>query len=249
MGFKIFAHLDNCVNFFIGFVTIFVIIGPSLVSSVIVFPQNQSFKNQSRLKPSLDEALVRAGGIQNASQLFELLGIDNGISGKSGPANFATQTVCEPEMTTVSVGEKSVDGNEYYFPDCVRVARCGGCCDIKGLMACTPTKVTQKSIKRAKIRIRRDVPPNQSVQTVQVDVHEECKCLCKVTEKHCDSSIHDYRPNECRCACKNSDNEIECYRMPNKMWDNSKCTCKCRNESHCPSGTVFSHSSCSCAAV
>lgn len=148
-------------------------------------------------------------------------------------------------MTTISVDETSSDGNEIYFPKCVRVPRCGGCCDISDRMHCVATKVSYKEVKRAKIRIRRSAVPAASSQSVKIEIHEECRCQCKVKQEECKADKHSYSSELCKCVCHNSQEEINCRSMaPKKVWDNDSCTCKCRQQTHCPSKTSFSHQEC-----
>lgn len=134
---------------------------------------------------SFDSALIRTAGLRNASEVFAALGIsgfsednDDAILGRR-KNNIAEQAVCEPELRTVEVGDQGVEAGEIFFPKCVRVLRCGGCCDISDRMACTPTKISYREVKRAKIRIRRSATPSATSQSIPIEVHEECRCMCK----------------------------------------------------------------------
>ncbi|XP_053201188.1 vascular endothelial growth factor A-like isoform X2 [Panonychus citri] len=208
------------------------LISGSIGSSPIVFPNSQRHPNAQN---SFDSALIRTAGLRNASRRKN---------------NIAEQAVCEPELRTVEVGDQGVEAGEIFFPKCVRVLRCGGCCDISDRMACTPTKISYREVKRAKIRIRRSATPSATSQSIPIEVHEECRCMCKVKEEHCNSSIHVYQKDLCKCACKNEQEFAACRNMaPLKTWENSECKCKCREVKHCPSGTVFSHDTCNCEAT
>lgn len=94
------------------------------------------------------------------------------------------------------------------------------------------------------IRIRRDTRQH-SQQTVQLEVHDECRCMCKVKADDCNPLTHRYREDLCNCECINSDQEQDCRSMgPDKFWDTESCMCKCRHQIHCSSGLRFSHDTC-----
>ncbi|XP_015787663.1 vascular endothelial growth factor A [Tetranychus urticae] len=218
-------------------------------SGAIVFPSAQRPQSQQN---SFDIALLRTAGLRNVSDIFAALGIheenEDPLAGRK-KTNYAEQAVCEPELRTVEVGDQRTESGEIFFPRCVRVLRCGGCCDISDRMACTPTKISHRDVKRAKIRLRRSTTPSASSQTIQVEVHDECRCMCKVKEEHCNPSLHVYQADLCKCACNNEQDAVACRNMaPAKSWDNNECKCKCRDVKHCPSGTEFSHDTCNCEA-
>ena len=223
--------------------------GSTGLSGPIVFPNSQRRPNAPN---SFDTALIRTAGLRNASEVFAALGIreDNAdpLLGRR-KTSYAEQAICEPELRTVEVGVKGGEVGEIFFPKCVRVLRCGGCCDISDRMACTPTKISYRDVKRAKIRIKRSPAISATSQTIQVEVHEECRCMCKVKEENCNPDIHVYQPELCKCTCNNQQDAIACRNMaPVKIWDNDQCKCKCRDVKHCPSGTEFSHDTCNCEA-
>lgn len=161
------------------------------------------------------------------------------------------QAGCKPTATLVNLdsGEYPIRG-AIYFPRCIRVQRCGGCCDMSGLMSCMPTNVTQQEVRRAKIRLRRslDDVPRARVQVIVVEVHEVCACRCLVQASDCLPGVHVYRPELCRCECDASSlgRQVACSREPNKFWNIGDCTCKCRDPRTCTTNHRFSEVDCKC---
>lgn len=66
------------------------------------------------------------------SAVLDRLGGDE----RSSKAIRAKQAMCMPEMQVVPVVENP-DPSETYFPSCVRIKRCGGCCNHE-LLSCQP---------------------------------------------------------------------------------------------------------------
>ena len=58
---------------------------------------------------------------------------------------FAEPAFCTPEMTTVPLNGSS-DPNVFIMPNCVRIERCGGCCN-HDLLECQPIELEMKKMK------------------------------------------------------------------------------------------------------
>ena len=58
---------------------------------------------------------------------------------------FAEPALCKPEMTTVPL-DTGTDPNVFIFPNCVRIERCGGCCNHE-LLQCEPIELEKKRMK------------------------------------------------------------------------------------------------------
>jgi len=198
------------------------------------------------MEDSLESILIRSSHIKSVNEFFDVFGV---ITSRVGGRSSAEQASCEPEVRTVELEVPESDKSSLFFPKCVRVARCGGCCGLSHLLECVPTKVSQKTLRRAQIRVKRSANgravSEASQNIIKLDVHEECKCQCKVQESDCNSFIHKYKPELCRCECLNTNDEIECRKLSKtKIWDASDCKCKCKQIKLCSTGLSFSHDTC-----
>lgn len=85
------------------------------------------------------------------------------------------------------------------------------------------------------------------METIDIEVHESCKCQCKVMESDCDDEKHIYRPELCSCMCSNIEEQNDCIaRGFSHIWDSKDCICRCRNRRHCSTGLVFNEDECDC---
>lgn len=58
---------------------------------------------------------------------------------------IAEPALCKPELTTVTINASS-DPNIFLFPNCVRIERCGGCCN-HDLLECQPKEIVMKQMR------------------------------------------------------------------------------------------------------
>lgn len=107
------------------------------------------------------------------------------------------------------------DPSIYYFPSCVLVKQCGGCCAHSGT-SCTPTDETEKvvTVKKTKY-VNSSKLQNLGDMTITIKEHNKCKCLCKKTEADC-NSLQRFIKNQCRCECVNKDEEQKCLEVRTK---------------------------------
>ncbi|XP_076065370.1 uncharacterized protein LOC143039362 isoform X2 [Oratosquilla oratoria] len=148
---------------------------------------------------------------------------------------------CTPRVVPVPVPIDMKHPEISYFPHCVAVKRCGGCCS-SNLLECIPTKTKKKKFKvmaidntsRSKYRVR------NTLVTKRIEMHMECTCACRERQEHC-KSYQKYDENNCRCYCPN---ETNC--PPGKIWDSNECSCRCQNEAKCTTGAEFDHQNCRC---
>lgn len=162
---------------------------------------------------------------------------------------IAEQAICKPRVQLLDL-----DNSDYtpigavYFPSCIQVRRCGGCCGLSGLMECKPTNVTYREVYRAKIKpSMHDQQSNGQLQVLSIEEHHACHCQCRVQSSDCMPLIHEYRKDLCRCECINSrEREAACLSYPWKRWNAADCTCNCLATRRCSSGFVFSHETCRC---
>lgn len=66
-------------------------------------------------------------------------------SGVETEVPYAEPALCKPELTTVSLNGSS-DPNIFIFPNCIRIERCGGCCN-HDLLECSPRDIEMKTFK------------------------------------------------------------------------------------------------------
>lgn len=76
---------------------------------------------------------------------------DDDVGGRRRSSQMASQAVCSPELRTIELNDTGNESNVIFFPKCVRVNRCGGCCGTH-FMECVPTKISFQSVRRAQIR-------------------------------------------------------------------------------------------------
>ncbi|KAF2364904.1 PDGF/VEGF domain [Trinorchestia longiramus] len=196
--------------------------------------------------------------------------------GGSGDDGLSVPTLanCSLENQTVRL-KIEPQLNVIFFPMCVRLPRCSGCCT-GPLLKCRPTDVKPVQLKILKLeqngvepqgraalapttsvtsRRRRPKPEGSrrrrettsSYVIVEEEEHLSCSCQCRVQEQDCNPTTHDYLANECRCACKNHDEQDKCEsRSDTHYWHKEDCMCYCYHEDTCSTGQLFDHNSCSC---
>ncbi|KRT84697.1 hypothetical protein AMK59_818, partial [Oryctes borbonicus] len=83
-------------------------------------------------------------------------------------------------------------------------------------------------------------------QIVTVDKHKSCKCNCKIKETDC-TPMQVYEKEKCKCSCRNTDEEKKCIKENStKLWNPNNCTCQCRQELMCTTGSDFDWKQCKC---
>lgn len=175
--------------------------------------------------------------------------------GSSFPAEMAN---CAPELRTVKLDLPKDDVHTGFYPTCVRLERCGGCCPIS-LLTCRPIKTETVMIKVMKYK---RTPPktgrNSNSNTTpsrytgkfiytEATRHVECDCNCTVKEEDCDLAIHHYSYRDCGCVCKDQAKKEECLKQNDiKRWINNTCTCECWHQEECGTGDHFDQDTCKC---
>ncbi|XP_045102944.1 vascular endothelial growth factor C-like [Portunus trituberculatus] len=153
---------------------------------------------------------------------------------------------CVPENQAVDLGLRREAGIKY-FPTCVRVEQCGGCCS-NPLFTCKPISTEMVTYEVTKFtHVEKDVW-TPSPFYVNVTKHVECQCQCSVTEQNCTEG-QTYDRDNCTCICDNKEQKQACDENDKKLWDSTSCTCYCRKDKECPSEHVFSPDTCECEKV
>lgn len=188
--------------------------------------------------------MINATSMISATDFMEkmdMVGDDDANDTKHGN-RIASRAECVPEPRTIVLNNSETDANVILFPKCVRVKRCGGCCG--DFMECVPAKISIKSLRLARITVQSKINEH-SQEIVKVEVHDACKCTCKVKAQDCSPEIYRYREDLCKCECLNTIQEMGCQRMGAlKFWDTESCMCRCRYRLHCSTGLRFSHDTC-----
>lgn len=224
-----------------------------------IFNNLQSVQNVTQLLQELER---QGMSVDMDSDLNGLFPDQFGRIGSESRAAYLSSAGCEPTMTVVDLDSETSDGssessrNEVAFPKCVRVKRCGGCCTSAN-MSCTPTKVIQREVRRARIRVRRSTSGSgggghaRAVhQVLTIEEHEECACGCSVQESDCNPFLHTYNSDKCNCECtaqgaqQARDSCRSGSRVTSHAWDETTCSCRCRQEIQCSTGFRFDHITC-----
>ncbi|KAH8421251.1 hypothetical protein KR009_007019, partial [Drosophila setifemur] len=168
--------------------------------------------------------------------------ISGETSSKAAVRN-ATPASCSPQPTIVELkppGEQ--EANFYYTPSCTRINRCNGCCG-STLISC---QATEKEIVQLRVRKVDRAATRRSVAIVDVEQHLACRCDCRIKADDC-NVYQSYRKDLCRCECHNTDARDKCLEQAeSKYWDDANCTCACRYNQSCTTGTVFDEAQCKC---
>lgn len=159
---------------------------------------------------------------------------------------------CMPESTVVRV-VKNPEPSTIYFPACIRVKRCGGCCQ-NSLLACEPTanntiyyEITATTINYSTENHKPFRFKNAII--VPIEEHTACRCVCAIKETDCNSNQM-YKPEECRCQCKNLDEKENCKAgNAKKTWNPELCICQCQEVEQCPTNFYFDPNTCSCKKI
>ncbi|KAH8320090.1 hypothetical protein KR074_011625, partial [Drosophila pseudoananassae] len=184
----------------------------------------------------------------SSSELGNATAVDYDVSGEASSKaaiRNATPASCSPQPTIVELkppGTESV--NFYYFPACTRINRCSGCCG-STLISCQPTETEIVQLRVRKVD-RSGAGPRRLTAIVDVEQHLACRCDCRIKEGDC-NAYQSYRQELCRCECHNTDAKDKCLEQPDtKYWDDANCTCACRYNQSCTTGTVFDETQCKC---
>ncbi|KAH8240446.1 hypothetical protein KR038_002603 [Drosophila bunnanda] len=166
------------------------------------------------------------------------------ISSKAVVRN-ATPASCSPQPTIVELkppGEE--EANYYYTPSCTRISRCNGCCG-STLISCQPTETEIVQLRVRKVD-RAATGGRRPFAIVSVEQHKACRCDCRTKAEDC-NVYQSYRKDLCRCECHNLDARDKCLeQVDTKYWDDANCTCVCRYNQSCTTGTVFDETQCKC---
>lgn len=179
------------------------------------------------------------------SSLTYRAGNQDASDDSSSVAEFAG---CEISKTFIRLTRDN-DLSVFYFPPCVYVNRCSGCC-ISQKMECVPTKTSMAEYKILKVRYSGPGSTTfkyEGHQFLQLEKHEKCSCQCIIKPEHC-TARQIYLPDRCSCSCINEYQAANCPR-PLKYWDSNQCRCRCRTEYTCSTTLRFDTDTCRCVVM
>ncbi|XP_012946121.1 uncharacterized protein LOC101851240 [Aplysia californica] len=170
----------------------------------------------------------------------------------AGGGELAEADECSPREKNVEVNLGPIYANIVVFPRCLRVLRCGGCCNVPALV-CRPRYEERKIYNLLQLEpISRSghlALEARGTYPVEVVRHMSCSCECTLTTASCGPRKRLNR-NQCRCECRRMARRRRCH-VP-KVFNPETCRCECasrrrnccRNRRTC--ALRFNENSCRC---
>ncbi|XP_071502860.1 uncharacterized protein [Diadema antillarum] len=152
-----------------------------------------------------------------------------------------------PQVVELPVGTAvDASGSAVYWPPCVTVNRCGGCCSTE-LLQCAPNSSRQVDVQVLSLMSNPDATQLQFAGVVNLQVHEDvsCECQCRTKPSDCHPTREVYRNCQCECVV-----EYEC--PAGMVWDPLRCDCVCNvplNERTCRRRQHFDEDLCGCKCL
>ena len=154
---------------------------------------------------------------------------------------------CQPQTVSMSL-PRDPTPNVIYWPECVDVNRCSGCCG-SDLLECQAVEVHNKHFTVIKARFDPDTMNFEMIGTEDIPLgeHIACECGCKVKPRHCTPEKQEYIPEACACRCLNEPDSLFCHSY--QIWNAQQCMCECSERYTCPLGEEFSNTTCQCVKI
>ncbi|CAG2172121.1 unnamed protein product [Oppiella nova] len=151
---------------------------------------------------------------------------------------IASPAACIPEMKIIEL-QATNSGDELYYPSCVRIPRCSGCC-LSQRLQCVPilTSFEDISVIRVKYSTVERRLKFEGFKVFRIERHDMCSCDCIQKAVDC-SPKQIYSESECRCLCPNV----------SRYWDYNDCDCKCKSMPLCSTGFSFNNITCRCESM
>jgi len=145
-----------------------------------------------------------------------------------------------PEMK----GELFVNLLGYKEPNLVHLMRCKGVCrDVESPIACTATKLRQKTVKMLVRTHLHGRDKKESLKELILDEHIECGCQCKdMSASQCAGTFNEVT---CQCECEDrlyGEEREKCESRSTTYWNPR--LCQCSNKSVAPRGTDLQVNNC-----
>lgn len=172
---------------------------------------------------------------------------------------IGTPAACVPEMTIIELKPDN-SHSELYFPSCVRIPRCSGCCPSQRLhcvalnksfedisvsidyrvISCSDLLFQVIRVKYSPTELRLKF---EGFKVFRIEKHDKCNCDCIQKSSQC-SAKQIYSESECRCLCPDTSSVHECQKSGHKFWDHNRCQCECKSVPFCSTGMVFNRTTC-----
>ncbi|XP_034250576.1 uncharacterized protein LOC117650999 isoform X2 [Thrips palmi] len=219
---------------------------PPIVSARIL-PQLSSRKGGGPAGEARSEYPTRSRAMNRKILIGHRAGTHQRLSSDNTAVKQPVAAKCRPTLQPVAL-KKPDDLSIMYWPYCIQLERCGGCCINDRQQSCQPTKTEMVTYRITKFIINGMI--KNGTDLLHLERHVECKCRCIVKAEDC-NALQEYSPNECRCNCGNADEKRKCLSEPNKLWDYNDCKCRCREypAEGCTTGLYFDPNTCTCTAI
>ncbi|KAH9425502.1 Nucleolar complex protein 3 [Dermatophagoides pteronyssinus] len=128
-------------------------------------------------------------------------------------ANIQPQAECLPELQTIQLITTAVGNNhDLYYPHCIRLPRCSGCCPSQRLI-CRPKSIINRNISIIHIKYSNEQRKYRfnSIKNISIEYHQKCGCECIQKSNDCQYG-QIYLENECRCVCSLND-RLKCLHF------------------------------------
>ncbi|CAG0883823.1 unnamed protein product [Darwinula stevensoni] len=155
-----------------------------------------------------------------------------------------TKLGCKPKRTIVPVVEEGNTNGSIYYPSCVQMKRCGGCCTAKN-QDCVPVRGQVETVNKEVLKIDPSKKGGPEMIQVPVERHKKCRCECKVKAEDCNTQ-QKYDIDSCSCICRHTAPKNLC-KPDLHIWDDSTCRCACKKKiKRCSTGLVWNERDCRC---
>ncbi|XP_076274289.1 uncharacterized protein LOC143205097 isoform X2 [Rhynchophorus ferrugineus] len=174
----------------------------------------------------------------------------NDISNAGCSTNFSTETKrilkkarCSPRPLLINILTEEAQVKPSY----ILTKQCTGYCDERRI--CEARKTVNKTIP---VQI---IPYSNKEQkllcrTVSIPEDTRCKCVCIKKKRDC-TPQQTYNKSFCSCDCINKKEREHCEKKSKIMdlhtWDDQTCSCVCRRQMPCTTGTSWDSKMCKCS--
>jgi len=152
----------------------------------------------------------------------------------SATMSFPSEFECQPRSKVIEIPLVK-DGA--FYPACLAVKQCSGCCFNSPEFDCAPTSIKNISTPVFKINYDTMIPEFTNIFMLH---HQQCGCRCRIQKEDC-SDYQTYDPKNCQCNCGTIQ---DC--PTGKQWSNTSCRCECSRKRTCSNRFVWNGDSCRC---
>ncbi|XP_065670270.1 vascular endothelial growth factor A isoform X5 [Hydra vulgaris] len=132
---------------------------------------------------------------------------------------------------------KSKTDSFIFFPSCIKVNRCSGCCNTD-IMECVALTNSSLFIDVYKVPTNGNRP---YLYRVSYFNDESCGCQCKIKKENC-SPKQIYDEGNCECLCNSKPKACS----SKQQWSDITCDCTCKEVKSCSGGNFWNDITCQC---